>query len=64
MIVVAATAESGDKSRVALSPETAKKFKALGAEVRLQAGAGRGSFSLISPSPTRAPRSCRPPRKH
>ncbi len=44
MIVVAATAESGDESRVALSPETAKKFKALGAEVRLQAGAGRGSF--------------------
>ena len=44
MIVVAATAESGDESRVALSPETAKKFKGLGAEVRLQAGAGRGSF--------------------
>jgi NAD(P) transhydrogenase subunit alpha len=44
MIVVAVTAEGGDESRVALSPETAKKFKALGAEVRIQAGAGRGSF--------------------
>lgn len=44
MIVVAVTAEGGDESRVALSPETAKKFKALGAEVRVQAGAGRGSF--------------------
>ena len=44
MIVVAVTAESGDESRVALSPETAKKFKALGADVRIEAGAGRGSF--------------------
>jgi H+-translocating NAD(P) transhydrogenase subunit alpha len=41
MIVVAATAESGDESRVALSPETAKKFKSLGVEVRVQAGAGK-----------------------
>ncbi len=40
MIVVAVTAESGGETRVALSPETAKKFKALGVEVRLQAGAG------------------------
>jgi NAD(P) transhydrogenase subunit alpha len=43
MIVIAVTAESGGETRVALSPETAKKFKALGAEVRIQADAGRGS---------------------
>jgi len=43
MIVIAATAESGGETRVALSPESAKKFKSLGAEVRLQAGAGIGS---------------------
>lgn len=46
MIVVAATAESGDETRVALSPETAKKFKALGCEVRMQAGAGARSHLL------------------
>jgi NAD(P) transhydrogenase subunit alpha len=43
MIVVAATAESGGETRVALSPETAKKFKSLGAIVRLQSNAGQGS---------------------
>jgi NAD(P) transhydrogenase subunit alpha len=43
MIVIAVTAESGGETRVALSPETAKKFKALEAEVRIQADAGRGS---------------------
>jgi NAD(P) transhydrogenase subunit alpha len=43
MFVVAATAESGDETRVALSPETAKKFKSLGAEIRMQSDAGRGS---------------------
>jgi len=46
MIVVAATAERGDETRVALSPETAKKLKALGCEVRVQAGAGQGSHFL------------------
>ncbi len=46
MIVVAVTAEGGDESRVALSPETAKKLKALGCEVRLQAGAGERSHFL------------------
>lgn len=46
MIVVAATAEGGDETRVALSPETAKKFKALGCEVRMQAGAGARSHML------------------
>ena len=46
MIVVAATAEGGDESRVALSPETAKKLKALGCEVRVQSGAGERSHFL------------------
>ncbi len=46
MIVVATTAESGDETRVALSPETVKKFKALGCEVRIQSGAGKRSFFL------------------
>jgi NAD(P) transhydrogenase subunit alpha len=44
MITIAIPAE-GDKSeqRVALSPETAKKFTALGCKVRVQAGAGAGA---------------------
>lgn len=44
MITIAVAAE-GDKSerRVALSPETAKKFAALGAKVRVQSGAGAGA---------------------
>ncbi len=46
MIVVAATAESGDESRVALSPETTKKLIALGCEVKIQAGAGERSHFL------------------
>jgi NAD(P) transhydrogenase subunit alpha len=46
MIVIATTAESGDESRVALSPETVKKFKALGCEVKIQAGAGARSHFL------------------
>jgi len=48
MIVVATTAENGDEPRIALSPETAKKLKALGCEVRIQAGAGQRSFFLDS----------------
>jgi NAD(P) transhydrogenase subunit alpha len=44
MIVIAATAEGGGETRVALSPETAKKFKSLGCDVRVQSGAGRFSF--------------------
>ena len=46
MIVVATTAEPGDEPRIALSPETAKKLKALGCEVRIQAGAGQRSYFL------------------
>lgn len=44
MITIAVPAE-GDKEerRVALSPETAKKFTSLGCAVRVQAGAGAGS---------------------
>jgi NAD(P) transhydrogenase subunit alpha len=44
MITIAVPAE-GDKSerRVALSPETAKKFSALGAKVRVKAGVGAGA---------------------
>lgn len=44
MVTIAVPAE-GDKSehRVALSPETAKKFVGLGCCVRVQAGAGSGS---------------------
>ncbi len=48
MIVVATTAEPGDEPRVALSPETAKKLKALGCEVRIEKGAGARSFFLDS----------------
>jgi H+-translocating NAD(P) transhydrogenase subunit alpha len=46
MIVVATTAEAGDEPRIALSPETAKKLKALGCEVRIEAGAGQRSYFL------------------
>jgi NAD(P) transhydrogenase subunit alpha len=48
MIVVATTAEPGDEPRIALSPETAKKLKALGCEVRIEKGAGARSFFLDS----------------
>jgi NAD(P) transhydrogenase subunit alpha len=46
MIVVAVTAENGDETRVALSPEAAKKFKTLGCEVKMQTGAGARSHML------------------
>jgi NAD(P) transhydrogenase subunit alpha len=44
MVTIAVPAE-GNKAerRVALSPETAKKFTALGCKVRIQAGAGAGA---------------------
>jgi len=49
MITIAVPAEvDTSERRVALSPETAKKFIALGCQVRVQAGAGAGShFSDI-----------------
>ncbi len=44
MVTIAVPAESDtSEPRVALSPETAKKFTALGAEVRIQSGAGSGA---------------------
>ena len=43
MVTIAVTAESGDETRVAVSPETVKKLVALGCTVRVQAGAGQRS---------------------
>jgi H+-translocating NAD(P) transhydrogenase subunit alpha len=44
MITISTTREGEDESRIALSPETTKKFKGLGARVLVQAGAGARSF--------------------
>ncbi|MCC7251921.1 MAG: NAD(P)(+) transhydrogenase (Re/Si-specific) subunit alpha, partial [Hyphomicrobium sp.] len=46
MVTIAVTHESPDEPRVAVSPETVKKLAALGAKVRVEAGAGgRSRFS-------------------
>jgi NAD(P) transhydrogenase subunit alpha len=46
MVTIAVTSESGDEPRVAISPDTVKKFTGLGAKVRVEAGAGwRSRFS-------------------
>jgi H+-translocating NAD(P) transhydrogenase subunit alpha len=46
MITIAVTREAADEPRVAVSPETVKKLSALGAQVRVEAGAGgRSRFS-------------------
>lgn len=46
MVTIAVTAEGAEEPRVAVSPETVKKLTALGAKVRVQAGAGaRSRFS-------------------
>jgi NAD(P) transhydrogenase subunit alpha len=46
MVTIAVTAEAPDEPRVAVSPETVKKLSALGAKVRVEAGAGaRSRFS-------------------
>ncbi len=46
MVTIAVTAEGTDEPRFAASPETVKKLTALGATVRIQAGAGgRSRFS-------------------
>ena len=46
MVTIAVTTESETEPRVALSPETAKKFVALGCDVKVQSGAGhRARFS-------------------
>jgi len=44
MITISVTREGEGETRVALSPETTKKFKALGARILFQAGAGGRSF--------------------
>jgi NAD(P) transhydrogenase subunit alpha len=44
MITIAVTAEDESEPRVALSPETVKKFKALGARVLVEKDAGARSF--------------------
>ncbi len=46
MVTIAVTAEGADEPRVAISPETVKKFTALGCKVRVETGAGaRSRFS-------------------
>ncbi len=46
MVTIAVTAEGTDEPRVAVSPETVKKLTALGAKVKVEAGAGaRSRFS-------------------
>ena len=43
MVTIAVTAELGGETRVALSPETAKKLTSFGCDVRVASGAGRAS---------------------
>ncbi len=43
MVTIAVTAEGADEPRVAISPETVKKFVGLGAKVRVERGAGARS---------------------
>ena len=46
MVTIAVTAEPADEPRVAVSPETVKKLVGLGAQVKVEAGAGaRSRFS-------------------
>jgi H+-translocating NAD(P) transhydrogenase subunit alpha len=46
MVTIAVTREAADEPRVAVSPDTVKKLSALGAKVRVEAGAGgRSRFS-------------------
>lgn len=44
MITISVTREGEGETRVALSPETAKKFKTLGARILFQKGAGERSY--------------------
>ncbi len=44
MITIAVTKEAPHETRVALSPETAKKFKGLGCRILIESGAGGRSF--------------------
>ncbi|MFV0367959.1 MAG: Re/Si-specific NAD(P)(+) transhydrogenase subunit alpha [Hyphomicrobiaceae bacterium] len=43
MLTIAVTAENADEPRVAVSPETVKKYTALGATVKVESGAGAKS---------------------
>jgi len=43
MVTIAVTSESEDEPRVAVSPDTVKKFVALGAKMRIESGAGAKS---------------------
>jgi len=43
MVTIAVTAERDDEPRVAVSPETVKKFTGMGCQVRVEAGAGMRS---------------------
>jgi NAD(P) transhydrogenase subunit alpha len=40
MVTIAVTGESADEPRIAVSPDTVKKFSGLGAKVRIEQGAG------------------------
>ena len=44
MTIIAVVAEQADETRVAITPEVVKKFKALGCDVRIEAGAGQKSL--------------------
>ncbi|MCB1526785.1 MAG: Re/Si-specific NAD(P)(+) transhydrogenase subunit alpha [Hyphomicrobiaceae bacterium] len=44
MLTIAVTAENADEPRVAVSPETVKKYTALGATVKVESGAGTRSL--------------------
>ncbi|MBI4724798.1 MAG: NAD(P)(+) transhydrogenase (Re/Si-specific) subunit alpha, partial [Rhodomicrobium sp.] len=44
MITISVTREGEGEPRLALTPETTKKFKSLGARVLFEAGAGERSF--------------------
>ena len=62
MVTIAVTSESADEPRVAVSPDTVKKFTGLGAKVRVELGAGLDRafpMRLIAPRvrrPSAAPR--------
>ncbi len=48
---------SAGETRVAVTPETAKKLKAQGHTIRVQSGAGLAASATDSPTPRPAPRS-------
>ena len=57
MVTIAVTREAADEPRVAVSPETVKKLGALGAKVRVEAGAGSGRGFPMMPIRQPVPRS-------